>query len=65
MTQIETNTTERPLCYTTNEAAAVAKCHPNTLRAEINRGNLRAARVGNRFRILHDALRDWLKGLER
>lgn len=49
-----------PGVYTIDEIAARLKVHRDTVRAEIRRGRLKAARVGNRPRITEKQLADYL-----
>jgi excisionase family DNA binding protein len=53
----ENSTTE---LLTVEQAAELAKCHPETIRRAIRRGHLAASRVGKQHRIARNALEAWL-----
>jgi excisionase family DNA binding protein len=51
---------EEPL-LTTNDVASLAGLHPEVIRREIRRGNLKAHKLTGRLRISRAAYQDWLK----
>lgn len=51
---------EEPL-LTPNEVASLAGLHPEVIRREIRRGNLKAHKLTGRLRISRAAYHDWLK----
>lgn len=60
-----TAATEHPrMAYDRKEAAALYGVSYDTIRKAIAAGHLRAKKVGNRYRISAEALRDWFDGLE-
>jgi excisionase family DNA binding protein len=49
---------------TVNEAAKTVKMHPDTIRRFIREGKLKASRVGGRWRVHMDALREFISPSE-
>lgn len=52
-------TEETPLMVSLDEAAAVLGCHPRTISRMCERGELKGARAGNRWRINREALYEY------
>lgn len=47
--------------YTTEEIAEILRVHKRTVLNEISRGNLEAKKVGNKYRIIEEALKKYMK----
>lgn len=57
------STIEERLAYSREEAARKVGVSLDTIRRAINKGDLKAKRIGRRISITDDALRDWLERL--
>jgi excisionase family DNA binding protein len=50
--------------YTVQQLAELVGVHPETIRREAARGNLRFIRIGRELRFSESAVRDWLASKE-
>lgn len=55
-----TMSTERKRTYSTQEIAEAMDRHVNSIRRNLQRGDLRGHKLGNEWVVTADALREWL-----
>lgn len=54
-------TEDRVIAYTLDDVAEILQVHPRTVRRRVNSGEIESFRVGNKIRILHTDLMDYIE----